>query len=196
MCSAGNLVSICYSHMEWKNDALGICFAHMKYDQYGERPREPWHIYANPLLPEICPILGLGLYLLCVPFEGGHNVKLLPGGNQYDQFRRLLNRVLELEDGLKDIAKSNWGMVTDDIGTHSMRKGSATYACFIRINCMSSFFICHSSHKKWLSGFTHHTCGRRPEVQIQGVLSSALSMSALVLWYPCCTHHTCSMNFN
>jgi hypothetical protein len=27
-------------------------------------------------------------------------------------------------------------------------------------------FLC--SHKKWLSGYTHHTCGRRPEVQIPG----------------------------
>jgi hypothetical protein len=37
------------------------------------------------------------------------------------------------------------------------------------------------SHKKCLSGYTHHTCGRRPEVQIPGVSSSALPMSALVM---------------
>jgi hypothetical protein len=37
------------------------------------------------------------------------------------------------------------------------------------------------SHEKWLSGYTHHTCGRRPEVRIPGVSSSALPMSALVM---------------
>jgi integrase len=139
MCRAGNLVSVCYSHMEWKNDALGIYFAHMKNDQYGERPREPRHIYANPLMPEICPILALGLYLLCVPLEGGCNMKLFPGGNQYDRFRRLLTRVLESEDGLQELA--NRGMVADDIGTHSMRKGSATYASSGSTACPSSSAI-------------------------------------------------------
>ena len=37
-------VSICFSHMEWKNDALGIYFAHMKNDQLGERPRDPRNV--------------------------------------------------------------------------------------------------------------------------------------------------------
>jgi hypothetical protein len=32
----------------------------MKNDQSGERPRDPRHIYANPLMPEVCPILSLG----------------------------------------------------------------------------------------------------------------------------------------
>jgi hypothetical protein len=39
------------------------------------------------------------------------------------------------------------------------------------------FMFDHSSHKQWLSGYTHHTCGRRPKVQIPQVLSSALPMS-------------------
>jgi hypothetical protein len=49
MCKSA--VSICYSHMEWRNDALEVFFAHMKNDQNGERPRDARHIYANPMCP-------------------------------------------------------------------------------------------------------------------------------------------------
>jgi hypothetical protein len=40
MCRAANAVLICYSHIEWRGDALGIYFAHMKSDQTGESPRD------------------------------------------------------------------------------------------------------------------------------------------------------------
>ena len=60
MSRAGNWFSVCYDHMEWTEDALAIYFAHMKNDQCGERPRDPRHVYANPLMPEVCPVLCLG----------------------------------------------------------------------------------------------------------------------------------------
>ena len=69
MCRAGNMASVCWSHLEWRNDALGIYFAHMKNDQFGERPRDPRHVYANPLIPEICPVLSLGVYLMTIPID-------------------------------------------------------------------------------------------------------------------------------
>jgi hypothetical protein len=45
MCRAGNMASVCWSHLEWRNDALEIYFAHMKNDQFGERPRDPRHVH-------------------------------------------------------------------------------------------------------------------------------------------------------
>src|SRR5689334_22116567 len=39
MCRAGNAVNIHFGHLEWREDSLGIFFAHMKNDQLGERPR-------------------------------------------------------------------------------------------------------------------------------------------------------------
>jgi hypothetical protein len=33
----------------------------------GERKRDPRHIYANPKCPQICSILSLGIYLICLP---------------------------------------------------------------------------------------------------------------------------------
>lgn len=38
MCRAHNAIKVCYTHMEWRNNALGIYFAHQKSDQFGERP--------------------------------------------------------------------------------------------------------------------------------------------------------------
>lgn len=124
MCRAGNIVSVCYSHLEWKGDALGIYFAHMKNDQLGERPRDARHIFANPLMPEICPILALGLYWLCFPIDASIN-RLFPGNNQYDRFRNILVRILDTNDG-KEMLLSR-GIKLEDIGTHSMRKGASTY---------------------------------------------------------------------
>lgn len=60
MARAANTVSICYGHLEWKDDARCVYFVHMKNDQRGTRPRDPRHVYANPLAPELCPLLALG----------------------------------------------------------------------------------------------------------------------------------------
>jgi hypothetical protein len=122
MCRSANAVSICLSHMEWRGDALGIYFAHMKNDQSGERPRDARHVYANPICPEICPILSLGLYFLCYPFAENY---LFPGGKQYDRYRQNLSKVLRQEE-LQDELEM-WGISPEDIGTHSTRKGAASY---------------------------------------------------------------------
>jgi len=82
MCRVSNSINICFSHLEWIEDALGIYFAHMKNDQMGERPRDARRIYANSDKPEICPILSLAIYLLCFPIDKSSNY-LFPGENQY-----------------------------------------------------------------------------------------------------------------
>ncbi|KAG7365194.1 hypothetical protein IV203_038397 [Nitzschia inconspicua] len=118
------MTSICWSHLEWRNDALGIYFAHMQNDQLEERPRDPRHIYANPILPEVCPILSLGIYMLTTPISPSIT-QLFPGGNQYDRFRKVLIRLLGTGEGSAELQTR--GMTTDDIGTHSCRMGATTY---------------------------------------------------------------------
>ena len=61
MCRASNTLNIKYEHMLWKRDSLGIFFAHQKNDSLGEKKRDARHIYANPLNPEICSILAIGI---------------------------------------------------------------------------------------------------------------------------------------
>jgi hypothetical protein len=97
MSRASNAFGIRYQHVEWREYALCIYFSHMKNDQAADRPRDPRHVYSNPLMPEICPILSLGMYWLCFPF-GPRSTQLFPGSNQYDRFRKLLARCLAMHD--------------------------------------------------------------------------------------------------
>jgi hypothetical protein len=93
MCRASNTLSIQFDHIEFKEDALCIYFARMKNDQLGERPKDPRHVYANPILPEVCPLLALGMYWLCFGFSKEEGA-LFPGSNQYERFRKILYRTL------------------------------------------------------------------------------------------------------
>ncbi|ETM41313.1 hypothetical protein L914_12895 [Phytophthora nicotianae] len=124
MSRSANTVSLCYNHMEWGEDALKVFFAYMKNDQRGTRPRDPRHIYANPLMPEVCPILALGLYWMVYGVDSNAN-QVFPGNDQYDRFRKTLRRALETPGLANELERV--GVRCDDIGTHSMRKGAATY---------------------------------------------------------------------
>jgi hypothetical protein len=124
MCRAGNTASICFSHLEWAEDALGIYFAHMKNDQEGDRPRDARHIYANPLQPEVCAILSLAIYLLCFRCEE-KDIKLFPGSNQYDRYHKALKAVYEDESFVPYLTSQS--LTPEMLGTHSTRKGAASY---------------------------------------------------------------------
>ncbi|EGZ18443.1 hypothetical protein PHYSODRAFT_503454 [Phytophthora sojae] len=100
--------------MSWDGDALAILFGHMKNDQDGSRPRDARHVYANPFVPEICPVLTLAMYAAVLGIDDS---KISPGGNQYDQFSKILKRVMQ-EDEMK-VLLENEGLVPSDIGTHS-----------------------------------------------------------------------------
>jgi hypothetical protein len=124
MCRVNNAVGICLEHLEWRDDALCVYFSHMKNDQTAERPRDPRHVYANPIHPEICPVLSLGIYLLC--FKPNSEVfNLYPGKSQADRYGSILREMLQSQQR-SDLEFR--GINPSDIGTHSIRKGSATYA--------------------------------------------------------------------
>jgi len=72
----------------------------------------PRHVYANPKCPEvihtkdilaltiyyiilqICPILALGMYILCFP-KIENDKRLFVGGRQYDRYRKIMARFLK-----------------------------------------------------------------------------------------------------
>ena len=124
MCRFSNTKSICWTHMEWRQDALGIYFAQMKNDQGGDRPRDPRHIYANPCNFVVCPILALGLYMLSFTFSDSPFV--FEGGCQDDRFNKFFVNFLSLPD--VEAYLRSIGLKPADIGTHSFRKGASTYA--------------------------------------------------------------------
>jgi hypothetical protein len=138
MCRSSNALQIHYQHMQWSDDALCIIFAHMKNDQTGERPRDPRHIYPNPDKPEICPILSLALYWATNSIETGAS-ELFPGNNQYDRFRKILSRAVHLDTVATELERL--GLEAGDLGTHSMRKGAATFCSSGSTACPSSSAI-------------------------------------------------------
>ena len=77
------------------------------------------HIYANPLMPEICPILGLGIYLASHQDHRGGPV--FPGGCQDSRFSKLLKEILLSEHGA-DVLEA-LGLDMKEVGSHSCRKG-------------------------------------------------------------------------
>jgi hypothetical protein len=122
ICRATNCVNILIPHLSWHEDSLIVQFAQSKTDQTGDNARFPRHVYSNPLDPAICPILSLAIYLLCFPPTGD---ALFPGTQQYARFSSNLKTLLSSAT-IQNEASSR-GLIVSDIGTHSLRKGAATY---------------------------------------------------------------------
>jgi hypothetical protein len=105
-------------------DALVFDLGKSKTDQEGVRNVDhPWHVYANPLEPEICLVLSLARYLTCHPHILKGNCKLFEGVSQYERYNSIF----------KQVVKDNpdvflpLGITLRDFGTHSIRKGAITH---------------------------------------------------------------------
>ncbi|ETN13344.1 hypothetical protein PPTG_08200 [Phytophthora nicotianae INRA-310] len=96
--------------MEWRGDALQIYFAHMKNDQ------------------------ALRIFWACNDFDGTD--LLFPGNNQYERFQKSLQRILTQQDVAAELSRQR--LKATELGTHSMRKGAATF-------CSSGSTVCPSS---------------------------------------------------
>jgi hypothetical protein len=158
MCRASNTTTITYSHIEWVNDAMVVEFSQAKNDQLGEH-QHPKHIYANPIIPAICPILSLGLYLMIRESNTEQN-NLFAGNGQYDRFR-LLQRRLCTDAGFPEILLSHGTDYTKigihyltNIGTHSIRKGAASYTSSGSTACPSQSAI--NLRAGWSQGTIHN----------------------------------------
>ncbi|KAH9117534.1 hypothetical protein LEN26_012614 [Aphanomyces euteiches] len=100
-----------------------LSFLKEKQSKKGTTIRDPRHCYANPLNPAVCLFVALGIYLACNPQIA--NGSLFPGSKQ--RFSKSLSK-LAGENHLTNNQSEN-KTAKKDIGTHSIRKGVATYAC-------------------------------------------------------------------
>ncbi len=121
ICRAGNTKYIRFSHMSWQADALGIIFVTSKTVLGGKKPRDPRHIYANPLIPEVCTITALGIYFLCFDLQTA--TQLFDGQDQYDRYCKYLQKLLRHDAVHKELVTC--GINSDDLVTHSTHKGAA-----------------------------------------------------------------------
>ena len=96
-CNTDDLV---FLNITWLGDCLGISIKRTKTNPDGSKEVQETikHIYANPMMPEICPILGLAMYLAKFPFVGAtHQSKdLFPGSNTQTAFNESVTKALKV----------------------------------------------------------------------------------------------------
>lgn len=91
--------------------------------QEGDKAHHPKHIYANPIVPELCPILALGIFLATVDHRDSQ--KLFEGSKQEERFRKFLSRATNEPQLLESLEAL--GFDKAKLGIHSTRKGAATH---------------------------------------------------------------------
>jgi hypothetical protein len=139
-------------------DAFAVRFARTKSDQKGERTSDPKHVYANPLTPEICPYLTLGMHFAIHrdTREGGSSKdkaldKLFPGGHQSKRFGEALRKhnidINAESDSHSDSDSSNAFRPNRKRKkrktAHSARKGAPTYASTVSTDGPTYPAVCH-----------------------------------------------------
>ncbi|KAK1934611.1 hypothetical protein P3T76_011220 [Phytophthora citrophthora] len=96
-----------------------------KGDQTGSK-KVAKHVYANPYQPHQCPILALAVHLFSCPERScSGKQQFFIGSDSKDRFGRILRRVV---NSLSADELCQLSCASEDIGTHSLRKGSSSYA--------------------------------------------------------------------
>jgi hypothetical protein len=98
-----------------------------KGDQTGENTK-PKHVYSNLFKPEICPVLALALFVFSYAYRAtstssnNSGMDLFEGPAPESAFTKWLHTT-----ALNGLTEEELGIAKREIGTHSFRKGSATY---------------------------------------------------------------------
>jgi hypothetical protein len=125
MCRATNTKRIHLNHMEWRGDALVIRFCNSKKDQTGDHMQYPRHIYPNPIMPEICPILALGMFWLVYPFSPNEPTRqFFTGNDQYSRYTQSMSAIKRNPIVLAHL--ESHGLDPTLLGSHSNRKGACS----------------------------------------------------------------------
>ncbi|OWZ15907.1 hypothetical protein PHMEG_00010378 [Phytophthora megakarya] len=107
--------------------------------------RRPEH--TNSQVRSICPILALAIYWATTMFDADEN-RLFPGSGQYDRFRKCLQRLLVDVVVAAELRRRE--VISNGLGTHSMRKEAATYCASGSTACPSSTASLGGVHNTYL----------------------------------------------
>ena len=120
-------------HVGWEADSLLISTPKHKGDQEGAKCFAR-HLYANPLQPTICPVLALAVLIFTrvAKHDPSHttasaalpNYRIFNGANNESRFSEVLGRIIA---AVPDTHLSQLGSDKKQLGTHSVRKGAASY---------------------------------------------------------------------
>jgi hypothetical protein len=114
--------SLMYDHVSWSLDALVIVFPSHKSDKEGKNAL-PKHVFANASEPAICPILSFAIYLFTRGYDREGSKASLFSGEAESRFSKWLHKLCADN---KEVLM-NQGIEISMIGTHSFRKGVASY---------------------------------------------------------------------
>ena len=123
MKRAENCVACKINHITFRNDSLVFEFAKSKGHQKGEKHVGPWHVYVNPFKPWIFPVLSMARYVFSFSDVLTGDMPLFEGNNQYARFMYCFEVALESLKAELTVLGYNKG----DLGSHSCRKGVATW---------------------------------------------------------------------
>ena len=131
-------------HVSWEGDALLVSTPKHKGDQEGVKCFAR-HVYANPLSPVICPVLALAVLIFTRVLrydpdaepQSLPNYRVFDGSSNDDRWSQLLGQVI---GSLSEEDVRLLGAEKKQIGSHSVRKGGATY-CAGMVNGPSSIQV-------------------------------------------------------
>jgi hypothetical protein len=126
-------------NLGWVDDAMLVYVTKSKTNQDQSRRKDPFHIYANPIEPVICNVLALGVYFLLHPNQSNEQF-LFDGESQNARYSSIQRSFCNSENGKKLLGI--YGLEPSDIGTHSVRKGAATFACSVSVSGPSIVSVC------------------------------------------------------
>lgn len=90
MCRSKSVETIHTSHLQCVTDNVGVVLHKTKTNQEGRGRKDPRHIYANPLIPQVCWITALAVYLACNSSQGPG--VLFPVSSQKNRYGKALER--------------------------------------------------------------------------------------------------------
>jgi hypothetical protein len=122
MARSISISTLMYQHLSWVDDSMVIKMPKHKGDQEGKHAF-PRHVFANPLNPFICPILSLAMYVFTRGVRVEDSKPVIFGTGADKRFGKWLFQFLNRnEDDIKLL-----GLNIMELGTHSFRKGVATF---------------------------------------------------------------------
>ena len=120
-------------HIGWEGDALLISTPKSKADQEGTKCFAR-HLYANPINPTICPVLALAVSVFARSIRHDStqaadsperpSFRIFDGGFNETRFSEVLARCIA---SLPENEQSRLGGEKKELGTHSIRKGAASF---------------------------------------------------------------------
>lgn len=114
MSRAGSTGNIKFQHIRWDNDHLIVVIPKHKGDRSGKKLPTEKAVYANPIHPEICPLLVLGIILLSRQ-SNGKVESILLGAKSEENINNWLKKTLSPDDS--DTINRN------HLTSHCTRKG-------------------------------------------------------------------------